>query len=639
MTPRPLAEGLTDLGPRRKAMILLLVDGVAAQLATTLVSLTLPGEMPLWLSMLLTVAGVGLGAVLGLHRMKLRTYRQQNIPRSLNQGLLLALLLSPMVAVGLLTGAQGLVFATLFAASSIAGRLLLLHLALRAHALARRPQRVLIWGAGRAGQQLAAALSGDEALRVQGFVDQDLRMQGKRLAGVPVHPPARAVALVARLRVDLVVLALPPAAQAAARQALAGAGCDVETLPGFAARLWGRGADRPDMATLLGRAGLDHNLPEGGESYVGQVILVTGAGGSIGAELSRQLSRLRPRGLVLLDHSELALYEIARELEDAPVQVLPVLGSVCDAGLIARLLAQQRVQVIFHAAAYKHVPLVQLNPLEGIRNNVLGTQVLAEAAARAGVGRMILISSDKAVRPVSVMGATKRMAELIVQDLAARGGGTRFAMVRFGNVMGSSGSVVPLFTEQISRGGPVTVTHPQVTRYFMSAAEAVRLTLLAGHFAIGGEVFVLDMGRPQKILDLARQMIRGAGMTPRDADHPEGDIEIRFTGLRPGEKLEEELLIAAEMLPTPHPRILRAQEAQLATARLHEALADLSERLHLGDAAGAMAALMHWTESAPVPDREALAIPPPDYRLGGASGVSGRAGWPGADAGRGSRIC
>lgn len=590
-----LASGLTGLAPRQKALTLLGLDATAAGAAMLILDLVLPGPLPGPVALLAALLFVGLGALLGLHRMKLRAYQQEGLPRSLAQGLGMLLLLLPLQwRMEDARIAQLLLLVSLSVALSLASRMALLRVALAAHALARRPQRLLIWGAGRAGQQLAAALSGDEAQRVLGFLDDDARKQGMRLSGLPVHAPSRVAGLVARQQIDQVILALPRQARGRARQALIGAECEVLTLPGFAARLWGGERAPPDVTRLLGRAGLDRVLPEVRESYAGQVVLVTGAGGSIGGELSRQLARLRPRRLILLDHSELALYDIARELQEMAPEIHAVLGSVCDAPLVEGLLDRHEVGVIFHAAAYKHVPLVQGNPLAGLQNNVMGTRVLAEAAARCGVGRMILVSTDKAVRPTSVMGASKRLAEEIVQDLASRSSTTCFAMVRFGNVMGSSGSVVPLFAEQIARGGPVTVTHPEVTRYFMTGAEAVRLTLLAGAYARGGEVFVLDMGAPQKILHLARQMILGAGLTPRDADTPDGDIEIRFSGLRPGEKLEEELLIGDDMLPTPHPRILRAQEAHLSQIEVAAALSDLRRALDKRDETAAQEAALYW---------------------------------------------
>ncbi|PJJ79003.1 polysaccharide biosynthesis protein, partial [Brevirhabdus pacifica] len=313
------------------------------------------------------------------------------------------------------------------------------------------------------------------------------------------------------------------------------------------------------------------------------------AGGSIGSELCRQLLNCRPARIVLFERSEYALYEIDRELrplaEAAGIAVTTRLGSVTNRARVQNVLAGEAVEIVLHAAAYKHVPLVEENELEGARNNVLGTQTVAEAAMAAGVERFILVSTDKAVRPTNVMGATKRLAEMVIQDLQTRSPRTRFAMVRFGNVMGSSGSVLPLFQRQIEQGGPVTVTHPEVTRFFMTIPEASRLVLLAGAYSRGGEVFVLDMGEAVKIIDVARRMISLSGRRPREQGSPDGDIEIRITGLRPGEKLYEELLIDNDSLrATPHDKILCAEEGQLSQIEVAAMLREIQEALGKGDA-------------------------------------------------------
>ena len=332
-----------------------------------------------------------------------------------------------------------------------------------------------------------------------------------------------------------------------------------------------------DINELLGRARLEDDLPGVSETYQGRNILVTGAGGSIGSELCRQLIKWKPKSLILFDHSELALFDIHRELQklDTDTQIVPVLGSVVEGELVRIALRKYQVDIVLHAAAYKHVPLVEENALEGIRNNVFGTKAVAEASRAEGVERFILVSTDKAVRPSSIMGASKRFAEMVVQDLATRSTTTRFSMVRFGNVMGSSGSVIPLFQEQIARGGPVTLTDMDVTRFFMTIPEAVSLVLLAGSFARGGDVFVLDMGEPVLIRELAEKMIENAGYAVRNARNPDGDIAIQVTGLRPGEKLHEELLIGSDMLTTPHAKILRAQEAHLSEIEMANALQSL----------------------------------------------------------------
>lgn len=358
------------------------------------------------------------------------------------------------------------------------------------------------------------------------------------------------------------------------------------------------------VSDLLGRNGLDHDLPGINHDYAGRNILVTGAGGSIGSEICRQLMSSGAASLVLLDHHEPSLYAITRELQDAQAELAihPVLGSVCEASLVRHAIAQHKIDVVLHAAAYKHVPLVEANMIEGIRNNVLGTKILADEARRAQVARFTLISSDKAVRPVGIMGCSKRLAEMVVQDLARRSSTTAFSIVRFGNVLGSSGSVIPLFQDQIARGGPVTLTHADVTRYFMTLSEAVRLVLLAGTFSRGGDVFVLDMGAPVPIRNIARQMIEAAGYRVRDEQNPSGDIQIVVTGLRPGEKLHEELLIGSDMLTTPHPKILRAQESHLSELEMASALQSLRRAVDARDTE-AMSGLLHrWIQKdGPVP--------------------------------------
>jgi FlaA1/EpsC-like NDP-sugar epimerase len=301
------------------------------------------------------------------------------------------------------------------------------------------------------------------------------------------------------------------------------------------------------------------------------VVCVSGAGGSIGSELCRQILALAPKRLVLLERSEPSLYAIDQELRErlpSTIELVPILGSAADGQLVERVLREQDVQILFHAAAYKHVPLVQANPLAGLANNVLGTLVLARAATRCGVRSFTLISTDKAVRPTNVMGASKRAAELVIQALAQEPGPTRFAMVRFGNVLGSSGSVVPLFHQQIAKGGPLTLTHQEIIRYFMTITEAAQLVLQAAVLARGGDLFLLDMGEPVRILDLAKQMVLLSGLSLRDAQHPQGDIEIVCTGLRPGEKLCEELLIDAESETTAHPLIYRARERAIPPQQL-----------------------------------------------------------------------
>jgi FlaA1/EpsC-like NDP-sugar epimerase len=468
----------------------------------------------------------------------------------------------------------------------------------------RRP--VLIYGAGQTGQQLAAALWQDDKLRPAAFVDDEPRLRGLEIAGLRVYGAEDIDTLVERYDIGRIVLAMPSATEATRTRItrrLAKTRCEVHALPSFAELITGHALtlydSRPiDPATLLGRHALENELPGVTSAYAGRHILITGAGGSIGSEICRQLASCAPASLVLLDHGEHALFQIERELRDlAPeIEIIPVLGSVCQAELVDVLMSARKIDVVLHAAAYKHVPMVELNAIEGMRNNVIGTRTVARAARAAGVERFILVSTDKAVRPTSVMGASKRFAEMIVQDLATRSPGTRFSMVRFGNVVGSSGSVIPTFAEQIARGGPLTLTHPDITRYFMTIPEAVRLVLLAGTFALGGDVFVLDMGEPIRVRDIALRMIEASGLTLRDSHRPEGDIEITITGLRPGEKLHEELLIGSDMLQTPHPRILRAQEGHLSHNELNEALDALSTAIETRDVALLRRILGKWIE-------------------------------------------
>ena len=387
-------------------------------------------------------------------------------------------------------------------------------------------------------------------------------------------------------------------------------GLDVQALPSFAQLA--RGNTLVEQLApvapgqFLGRPAFEDDLLDGAATYRDKRVFITGAGGSIGSELCRQVLEYGPHCLVLLEMSELALYNIDKELRELlgnnqSVEIIPILGSVMDAALMRQIMEVNAVEIVLHAAAYKHVPLVERNAIVGVTNNVFGTQTLALAAAEAGVAQFILISSDKAVRPTNAMGASKRLAEIVIQDMANRAGQlgagkTIFSMVRFGNVLGSSGSVVPLFQEQIRKGGPVTLTHRDVTRYFMTIPEASRLVLAAGALAVGGDVFVLDMGDPVLIYDLARRMIESAGYTPRDANHPNGDIEIMMTGLRPGEKMYEELLIGTESRATVHPKIMRAHEPQLSEIEVAAVLKAVRTAAGNLDEVALRDALARWIE-------------------------------------------
>ncbi len=438
----------------------------------------------------------------------------------------------------------------------------------------RDRERVAIYGAGEAGVQLARALQGAPEYQPLVFVDDDPSIQGTVIHGLRVHGPDDLPGLIDRYRLTEVLLAVPSATRARRREIvgeLERLSVHVKTMPSMGDIISGVARldeiREVDIDDLLGR---DSVMPDAGlmdRCIKGKHVMVTGAGGSIGSELCRQIIQRRPRTLVLFEQNEYALYRIERELramvraEKLKVKVVGLLGSVMHQRRLERVMKAFSVDTVYHAAAYKHVPIVEENVLEGVQNNAIGTLRTAEAALKVGVESFVLISTDKAVRPTNVMGATKRFAELILQALAASAKTeTCFSMVRFGNVLGSSGSVVPLFRQQIAAGGPVTVTHPEITRYFMTIPEAAALVIQAGAMAEGGDVFVLDMGEPVKILDLARKMIHLSGLDIRDEDNPDGDVEITFTGLRPGEKLYEELLLGENVTGTAHPMIMRANE-------------------------------------------------------------------------------
>ena len=467
-----------------------------------------------------------------------------------------------------------------------------------------RPARksVVIYGAGSAGIQLATALSHSRELRPVAFLDDDARLHGNRLGELEVFAPQRLQILLDRFPIKEVLLAIPSTSRSRRNEIidmLESLSIQVRTLPGLSDLAEGKVKTEDlrtiDIEDLLGR---DPVEPDPGllkANITGKSVMVTGAGGSIGADLCRQIIALRPRYLVLYEQSEFALYEVEKALITlssslpAPVSadcIITLLGSVTDQVRLERALKTLRVETVFHAAAYKHVPMVERNPCEGVLNNIFGTYRAAQAALNQGVRNFVLISTDKAVRPTNTMGTTKRFAELILQALAAsseKAGNTRFTIVRFGNVLGSSGSVVPLFREQIRRGGPVTVTDPRIVRYFMTIPEATQLVIQAGAMGNGGDVFVLDMGEPVKILDLAKRMIRLSGLHVRDSQDPSGDIEIVFSGLRPGEKLYEELLIGENTATTQHPRIMRADEKFLGLDAILSYLERLEEVIANGD--------------------------------------------------------
>ena len=484
-----------------------------------------------------------------------------------------------------------------------------------------RGHHALIYGAGDAGRQIAATLREGRDIFPAGFLDDDPLLQGKDVHGLRVYPPKQLPYLIDHFGVREVILALPSVASARRREI-------VEMLEQHAVRVRilpevTEGSGRSlvnrirevDIGDLLGRDVVAPDLKLLGQSIHQRNVLVTGAGGSIGKELCRQISALNPNRLVILEQSEFALYQVERMLRDvAGCEVVARLGSVAHYPSMVALMTEFGVQTVYHAAAYKHVPIVEENVLEGCRNNVFGTLSVARAAFETGVDTFVLISSDKAVRPTNVMGATKRWAELVVQSLAREaarlGTGQRFCAVRFGNVLGSSGSVIPLFKEQIAQGGPVTVTHAEVSRYFMSIHEAVQLVIQAGNLARKGGIFLLDMGQPVKIVDLATNMIRLSGRAVRDAKTGVGDIEIVFTGLRPGEKMHEELLIASGNAEgTSHPKIMKAMEPSVSWSVLQEDLSRLDALIQDGGALAVKSLVLSRALSNVQSDTEPLVAP------------------------------
>jgi len=464
--------------------------------------------------------------------------------------------------------------------------------------------RVAIYGAGEGGARLSALLLGSSEFEPVIFVDDKKSLQGSSINGIRVYAPEALPELVRRHQLERILLAIPSASRRRRREILTQVeplGLHVQTMPNLQDLISGRAhfdeLREVDVADLLGRDPVPPRPALFGACIRDKCVLVTGAGGSIGAELCRQIIRLNPSRLVLFEMSELALYHTERELQEVAaneqltVDIVPLLGNAHHRHRVREVLASFGVQTVYHAAAYKHVPIVEHNVVEGIHNNVISTWYAAEAALETGVETFVLISTDKAVNPANVMGATKRLAELVLQALQERTSQTRFCMVRFGNVLASSGSVVPLFQEQIRRGGPITVTHPDVIRYFMTIPEAAQLVVQAGSMAKGGDVFVLDMGRPVRIDDLARRLVNLMGLTVRDAENPDGDIEIEYTGLRTAEKLFEELLIGTNVTGTDHPMIMRAMEHRLAWPRMQQILNDLLVALASFDCHRALALL------------------------------------------------
>ncbi|GGX38758.1 nucleotide sugar epimerase [Tateyamaria omphalii] len=608
------------LSRTQKRNILIVIDTILIPAALVFAfSLNLSGQTALanfqaYLPILpyLLIVAAGLSLWLGICSTTLNEYEAASIGRT---GVFAALL--TMTSILLTTAANmplpmstQITFGISFFVFSIMSRAILLQVVLAIYRSGANRCRVLIYGAGTTGMQLVSALRSHELIEPVAFVDDNQALHGVNVLRLPVYSPVRIAEIVSEKKIDRVLLAIPsqshPKQMQIARR-LQKMGLEVQTLPSFS-QLIGEEALIEKLTPInprnfLGRDEVMAAQDGGDEAYADRRVLISGAGGSIGSELSRQVLEYRPQKIVLYELSELALYQIHQELtqlaEGSNIEIVPLLGSVTDARQVRGVLKDHDIQVVLHAAAYKHVPLVEFNPLAGLANNALGTQTLVSEAAAAGVERFMLISSDKAVRPTNMMGASKRLAELVVQDIAQRiatPNGLKFSIVRFGNVLGSSGSVVPLFQEQLRRGGPLTVTHQDVSRYFMTVHEAVNLVLRAASMAKGGEVFVLDMGKPVRIEQLARQVIESAGFTVRDADHPDGDIEIEFTGLRPGEKMTEELTLSGTRIGTGHKKIFFTVEDCLSEIEVASAMRSLRQALASSDEEEARATVKRWVE-------------------------------------------
>lgn len=436
----------------------------------------------------------------------------------------------------------------------------------------RLRQKALIYGAGSEGVQLVQAMRHSQEYETVCFIDDDLTLRHKTVAGIRVYGPDEIDSLLDRYVISMIVLAKPrlsPSRRTEIISSLAAFNVPVSVLPSIDSLVDGKisvsSIREIELEDLLGRDPVPPRPDLFARCITGRSVMVTGAGGSIGSELCRQIVSQRPRSLILFDHSEFNLYSIERELSNKSpdTALIPILGSVCDQALLSETLSTYPVDTIYHAAAYKHVPLVESNVVQGVLNNVMGSLSVARAAGQAAVKSCVLVSTDKAVRPTNVMGSTKRVAELVFQAASRQFDATCFSMVRFGNVLGSSGSVVPLFKRQIKEGGPITLTHADINRFFMLIPEAAQLVIQAGAMAEGGDVFVLDMGAPVRIIDLARKMVHLSGFSEKTPEFPHGDIEIKIVGLRPGEKLFEELLIGEDVTRSEHPKIMRARERMI----------------------------------------------------------------------------
>lgn len=515
------------------------------------------------------IFGIAIFALLGIYRAIVRSFNEDYLLRILIGTFIqiVALYTIKKLNVAFIPMSIPLMYGFMLFSYMWWSRAVIRYATLKTFAKKQSRKRVAIYGAGLAGQQIAAALNRSDDYLPVCFIDDKRSLQGQSLSGLKIYSPKKAQAKLGKFGIEEVLLAMPSVGRARKKEIIESfdtADVKIMELPGVTQLVDGKvkvsDIREVDIIDLLGRDPVPPKPELLEKNIKHKVVMVTGAGGSIGSELCRQIVKHKPKMLVLFEMSEFALYSIDRELQASDIQIIPVLGSVTNQQKLERIIQEYKVQTIYHAAAYKHVPLVEANPFEGIYNTSIGTQRSVDAAVNQNVETFVLISTDKAVRPTNVMGASKRMAELYCQGLASTDPKTQIIIVRFGNVLGSSGSVVPLFKKQIAQGGPVTVTHPEVTRYFMTIPEAAQLVIQAGAMGTGGDVFLLDMGEPVKIIDLAKQMIRLSGFRAID-ENGIGDIEIQFTGLRPGEKLYEELLIDAENVEkTDHERILKSYE-------------------------------------------------------------------------------
>lgn len=595
LIPDKLYESLLTLPRFKKQLLVIFVDSILLILGVWLAyslrlgSFFVPSPSQWLLMSLAPVIAMPVFLKLGLYRAVIRYVGEQAFWAILKGMSLTALAWSALAFMTQMTGAQGVPRTVpwifwLIGVVAICGSRFIARSIFSAAGTKKNAKRpVLIYGAGEAGRQLVASLRRGHELSPIAFIDDDISLQGKEIDGLRVYSNENLNSLISRFGICDVIVTLPSASNARRKEIvsfLEQFSVKVRILPSISSIADGRHLvnliREVDIEDLLGRDPVTADPVLLSQCIKDKAVLVTGAGGSIGSELCRQILAIGPSKLVLLESNEGSLFNIHRELAAlTPIEIIPCLGSITNRRIVATVLREHQIQTIYHAAAHKHVPLIEANLFEGIRNNVLGTLNLAQIAFTSKVETFVLISTDKAVRPSSVMGATKRCAELIIQNLNQQAilnsTGQRFCAVRFGNVLGSSGSVVPIFKEQIAHGGPITVTHSEVTRYFMSIHEAVELVIQAGSMAKGGEIFLLDMGEPVKILDLALKMVKLAGLSLRTPENVSGDIEIVTTGLRPGEKLYEELLIASEGAEgTSHPKILKGSEPELPESELYK---------------------------------------------------------------------